>query len=85
MAASTATVSLASFFSQARGIKFYGVETTSIHVGDSLDVRLDPSNRRDGNCVALWLTDSSIKLGNLAREVAFHLAPLMRSGLTASG
>ena len=88
MATSTAAVSLASFSSQARGIKFYGVSTTSIRVGESLDLRLDPSNHHDGNCVALWLTrswSSPTMLGNLAREAAFHLAPLMRSGLSVSG
>ena len=83
----TATVSLASFSSQARGIKFYNVSTSSICVGDRLEIRLEPLNEWDSNCIALWLTccPAPRLLGHLAREAAGQLAPLLRSGFSASG
>ena len=81
-----AFVSLASFSSQARGIKFYDVSTSSICVGDRLEFRLEPSNKWDSNCIALWLARSPPKmLGHLAREAASQLASLLRCGLSASG
>ena len=81
-----APVSLASFSSQARGIKFYDVSTSSICVGDRLELRLEPTNEWDSDCIALWLSCSPPKmLGHLALEAAKQLAPLLRSGFSASG
>ena len=77
--------SLASFSSQARGIKFYSVPTESIRVGDLLDCRLEPTNPKDSNCIALWLSSPSLMLGHLVREAACYLAPLLRDGFVASG
>ena len=86
MAAAT-VVRLASFSSQARGIKFYDVSTSSIRVGTSLLFYLEPSNPYDSDCVAVWMCGSprTKMLGHLARETACHLAPLLRSGLVATG
>lgn len=79
---------LASFQSQARGIKFYQVSTQSICVGDHLTLHLDPSNAWDSNCISLWMHSLHVPprmLGNLAKETAFVLAPLLRSGVVATG
>ena len=83
--AAVAFVQLASFSSQARVIKFYDVSTNSIHVGDSLVLYLEPSNLWDSNCIAVWMRSPHKMLGHLAREAACDLAPLLRSGLSASG
>ena len=64
------SVPLASFTCQARGIKFYGVPTSLVVVGASLDVQLEPSNPFDANCVSLFLPHHGPKLGHLAREAA---------------
>ena len=82
-----APVSLASFSSQARGIKFYDVSTSSICVGDRLELRLEPKNEWDSDCISLWLSCCSPPrmLGHLAVEAASQLAPLLRSGFSASG
>ena len=82
-----APVSLASFSSQARGIKFYDVSTGSICVGDRLELRLEPTNEWDSDCIALWLSCCSPPkmLGQLALEAARQIAPLLRSGFSASG
>ena len=77
---------LASFQSQARGIKFYQVSTQSIRVGDQLSLHLDPTNAWDSNYISLWTHSSPPRMfGNLARETASILAPLLRSGLAATG
>ena len=74
---------LASFSTQVRGIKFYGVPTNLIHVGSSVCLCLEPFNPHDSNCIAVWM--GSAMLGHLARETACDLAPLLRRGLVASG
>lgn len=81
------TCELASFSCQARGIKFYEVETSEIAVGDLLNFQLEPDNEWDSNCISIWVTGSGSarKLGNLAREAAVYLSPLLSSGLQASG
>ena len=76
---------LAAFSSQARGIKFYSVPTEDIRVGALLDCRLEPTNPKDGNCIALWLSSPPLMFGHLVREAACHLAPLLRDGFVASG
>ena len=82
-----AAMMLASFSSQARGIKFYGVHTGLIQPGVSLTFCLEPLNAYDNDCIAVWVTSCSspTKLGHLAREDARCLAPLLKLGLTASG
>ena len=81
-----AAVRLASFSSQVRGIKFYDLSSTSVYVGTSLAFHLEPENSRDNNCVAVWTRSTpSAMLGHLARETACFLAPLLRTGLIASG
>jgi hypothetical protein len=77
MATSSASVSLASFQSQARGIKFYGVPTTHVYVGLPFACRLDAFNPFDANAISLTV-GSHLVLGHLAREAAFYLAPLLR-------
>lgn len=84
------SVQLASISSQARGIKFYDIPTNSIHVGTSLLFLLEPSNPWDANCIAVWTCTKAAslatrKLGHLARETACKLAPLLHSGLVATG
>ena len=75
---------LASFKSQARGIKFYDVSASDLDVGRTFHCQLEPSNEYDSNCVALWV-DSHSMIGHLAREAANYLAPLLREGFEASG
>ena len=82
--AASVSEGLASFLMQVRGIKFYHVSTSSIRVGDSVFLCLEPSNLHDGNCIAVWLAGSNRMLVHLAREVASDLAPLVCSGLTTS-
>ena len=86
MAARPARRVLASFLSQARGIKFYQVPISSIVVGDLVSINLDP-NAWDSNCISLWTRSAhgSRMLGHLAKETAALLAPLLKSGLVASG
>ena len=48
-----ACVCLASFISQARGIKFYGVSATAVCPGLFLRCNLEPTNPYDSDCVAL--------------------------------
>ena len=77
---------LASFYSQVRGIKFYDVSANSTSVGTRLTFHLEPSNPRDGDCIAVWMrSPRAAMLGHLAREAACHLAPLLRSGLVVTG
>ena len=83
--ASTVVIPLASFLTQARGIKFYDVLSSWIHVGQQLTLQLEPSNPYDGSCIALWLATACMMLGHVAREAAVELAPLLRCGLVASG
>ena len=77
-----ALTTLATFYSEARGIKFYGA--SSVFVGQHLRCMLEPSNLFDSNAVALFLGGYT-KLGHLAKEASLHLAPLMMSGFQASG
>ena len=76
---------LASFSSQVRGIKFYNFSSSSASLGTSLVFQLEPSNARDDNCVAVWTRSPRAMLGHLAKETACHLAPLLRTGLSATG
>ena len=48
-----ALTTLATFNSEARGIKFYGA--SSVFVGQHLRCMLEPSNLFDSNAVALFL------------------------------
>ena len=78
---------LASFRSEARGIKFY-VLTSEVCVGQSLHFQLEPLNPYDSDCVAIYLggcSDSESMLGHLAREAASYLAPLLREGFQGLG
>ena len=75
---------LASFLSQARGIKFYGVPTTHVYVGQSFTCRLDVFNPFDANAISLVVSSHQV-LGHLAREAALCLAPLLRIGFQAGG
>ena len=72
--------------SQVRGIKFYDMSTSSVHMGDNLEFRLEPSNPCVSDYVAVWLPSSLPKmLDHLTREAACCLAPLLRSGLVVTG
>ncbi len=84
---STMAIVLATFYSRVRGIKFYDVSSATISAGISVSLQLEPTNPHDSNCVAVYLHVGSVsnKLGHLAREDAAHLAPLIRSGLFATG
>ena len=75
---------LASFSSQARGIKFYDVPTYEIGVGDQFVCQLEPWNPKDADCIALR-TSPTRMLGHLAREASAYLASLLRDGFKASG
>ena len=50
---------LASFHSEAMGIKFYDVLTSSVCVGLSLECKLEPLNHYDSNCNALLVSSSA--------------------------
>ena len=78
---------LASFNSEARGIKFYDVLSSSVYVGQSLQCKLEPLNEYDSNCIALFVAGGSGQsmLGHLAREDASYLAPLLRKGFQGFG
>ena len=76
---------LGSFTSQVRGIKLYDFETTQVHVEDSLVLHLEPANTYDANAIAVFTVSPPKMLGHLAREKARHLAPLLSSGLEATG
>ncbi len=78
---------LATFFSTVRGIRFYDVSSNSISAGMSAVLQLEPTNPHDSSCVAVYVRSSPFrtKLGHLARDTAALLAPLMRSGLSATG
>ena len=78
-------VQLVSFSSQVRGIKFYNFSSGNISVGSSLTFDLEPGNRYDDDCIAVWTRSPRAMLGHLARENASRLAPLLRSGLVANG
>lgn len=75
---------LASFQSQARGIKFYDAPHSSLHIGDSFVCQLEPSNPYDANCIGLFL-EPEVKLGHLTREDATILSSLLREGFEAKG
>ena len=78
---------LASFTSEARGIKFYDAILSSVYIGQSLQCKLEPLNQYDVNCVAVFLATVSGQsmLGHLAREDASYLAPLLREGFEGFG
>ena len=78
-------VHLASFSSQVRGIKFYDFSSSSAYMETYLTFDLEPSNPQDANCVAVRTRGSRAMLGHLARETACYLAPLLRTGLLATG
>ena len=67
---------LATFKTQARGIKFYDVK--EVEIGQTFNCILEPSNPYDSNCIALCLSNGQM-LGHLAKEAANYLAPLLRS------
>ena len=70
-----------------RGIRFYDVSTSSLSVGRRVVLQLEPTNAFDSDCVAVYLRSSFFSdiLGHLAREDAALLAPLLRSGMFATG
>ena len=78
---------LASFLSSVRGVRFYDVNVSSVREGGRVALQLEPTNVHDSNCVAVYFRSSffSDMLGHLAREDAAYLAPLLRSGLFATG
>ena len=78
---------LASFRSEARGIKFYDVLTSSVYVGQPLHLELEPHNQYDSDCVAVYVSSAGSRsmLGHLARESAEYLAPLLRAGFQGFG
>ena len=82
-----AFMELASFSSQARGIKFYDVATTDINVGDHLIFLQETDNLWDMNCICLMISQAAgLKtLGHLAREAASYLSPLISAGFQATG
>lgn len=69
-------VTLAAFKSQARGIKYYDLPT-------STSLWLSVGSFEYSGCVSL-VADTG-KLGHLAREAATSLAPLLRKGFQATG
>ncbi len=77
-----ASIELATFFSQARGILFYDCAS---RVGLAFTCILEAWNLYDPNCVALMVTAATRMLGHLAREAAQMLAPLLRAGFQANG
>ena len=75
---------LASFITQARGVKFYDVP--SPYVGLHFSCRLEPYNPWDSNCIALIVSALPSRiLGHMARETSVVLAPLLRTGFKAYG
>ena len=78
---------LATFTSRVRGVRFYDVPSSTLTAGSSVVLQLEPTNPYDANCVAVFLRSSffSDKLGHFAREDVAFVAPLLRSGLHATG
>ena len=78
---------LATVNSVVRGVHFYDVTASSISVGSRVALQLEPTNPYDSNCIAVFLRLSMFTdmVGHLAREDAHYLAPLLRSGLYATG
>ena len=74
---------LATFSTQARGIKFYRVSTESIVVGGLFTCHMEPF--KDPDAICLRMSSPPRMLGHIARETAAHLAPLLRVGFEASG
>ena len=85
--AESSSVVFASFFSRVRGIRFYDVSTSGLSVGRRVVLQLELTNAFDSDCMAVYLQSSffSDMLGHLAREDAALLAPLLRSGMFATG
>lgn len=79
-----ASANLASFESEARGIVFYDVPASLLHVGLRVMCMLEPANLHDSNSIALLVGPHQV-LGHLARESSQHLAPLLRFGFQAIG
>ena len=77
-----AAADLLSFFSQARGIKFYNAPLASLHVGSMFFCEREPSNSYDANCIGLFL-EPGVKLGHLAREDAIIFSSLLRERFEA--
>ena len=69
---------VASFAPKARGIILYEVD--HITIGTSINLRLNPYNVYDINCMELLITGR--KLGHLCKEAACIVPPLMRQGLS---
>ncbi len=79
---------LATFSSTVRGVRFYDVTVSAVSGGERIVLQLEGTNVYDSNCVAVRLQSSGSlfsMLGHLAREDAAYLAPLLRSGLSATG
>ncbi len=74
------------FLSVIKGVRFYDVAVSAVGGGGRVVLYLE-TNNHDPNCVAVYLRSSYVseKLGHLAREDAAYLAPLLRSGLFATG
>ena len=66
------------FACQARGVKFYDLAEVSANIGTVVDLRRDPYNSWDPNCVeVLVAADRRTKLGHIAKEAAKWLSPLL--------
>lgn len=81
-------VLLVSFILTVRGVHFYDVSVSAVSGSERLVLQLETTNRYDSNCVAVHLKSSpffSNMFGHLAREDAAYLAPLLQSGLSATG
>ena len=72
---------LAEFFSEARGIMFYGLPAS--HLGMQFSCQVKAGNPYDVDSIAIMTSYGM--LGHLAREASRCLAPLLRAGIQASG
>ena len=73
-----ASVVLAVFVAQTKGIKFYDLQRSGAVRGEGVFLVRRPDNAYDVNCLDVRLARGRILIGHLEAPVATQLSPLMR-------
>ena len=73
-----ASVVLAVFIAQTKGVKFYDLQTSGAVRGEGVFLIRRPDNAYDVNCIDVQLARGRLLVGHLEAGVAAHLSPLMR-------
>ncbi len=68
---------LAHFDVQVRGMRLYEVRRGECVVGATVNLRRDPGNPYDPNCVEVY--QGGLKLGHIARQAAKWVSELLAS------